>query len=840
MTAPSFSIRGGTYSNVGDSISAIDALLGNYDTRITQLEGNVGGGSTIPTGTGNGLAIGTGSHAEDATDTAIGTGATVTADNSVALGAGSVANEANTVSVGSAGNERRVTNVAAGTRATDAANVQQMQAGDAATLQAANTYTDTRLHTLDSQMSQLQSDVWNRLGEQDQRIDRKGAMGAAMMNMAINAAGARSRTRPRGGRRRLAERRERAVRRLLQGVRPRDLQPRRRLHQRRPVGWCRLRHRPLSTDRMITQMQNTTRTLLACALGAALLASLTVSAAGNGVAPPMRKFTLPKPAAETSFDRFIVKTRDGIATRSASPSLDAVNAAVARAGVGGITTAANNGATLKVERVRRMAVGADVFRFSRKLTRTEADAVLAQLRKDATVQYAQPDYRKQRVDFTPNDTRFNLQWEYTHPTTGIHAPTAWDIARGAGVVVAVIDTGYLDHSDLAANIVPGYDFIADVQVAGDGDGRDADAHDPGDWIGGDPSSFHGTHVAGTVAAVGNNALGIAGVAFAAKVQPVRVLGHGGGYTSDIADAITWASGGTVAGVPANATPAEVLNLSLGGQGMCSDDPATQAAIDGANARGVTVVVASGNSNADAANHSPASCKGVITVGATGVDGARSYYSNFGPTVAISAPGGNASSGSDADDRWIWSLGNSGMQAPDPSPAGDRLDRHDRHVDGQSARRGHRRADAERGGRRRSLAADADAGEASAAVDGDAVHHRAAVQPVAGPGHRECRGGRARGDVADSRRQRHGDRQSHRDFDERHRWRCEVVQDRRARGQDEREPAYFRRHRQRVVVRRARSRADDGEFRSQLGQARQQRNGAAHQSGARDVLPARRR
>jgi serine protease len=239
-------------------------------------------------------------------------------------------------------------------------------------------------------------------------------------------------------------------------------------------------------------------------------------------------------------------------------------------------------------------------------------------------------------------------------------------------VVAVIDTGYLDQSDLAANIVPGYDFIADTQVAGDGDGRDADAHDPGDWIGGDPSSFHGTHVAGTVAAVGNNALGIAGVAFNAKVQPVRVLGHGGGYTSDIADAITWASGGTVAGVPANATPAEVLNLSLGGQGQCSEDPATQAAIDGANARGVTVVVAAGNSNVDAASHSPASCKGVITVGATGVDGARSYYSNFGPTVAISAPGGNASSGSDPDDRWIWSLGNSGMQAPDPSPAGDRL------------------------------------------------------------------------------------------------------------------------------------------------------------------------
>ncbi|MCC8364347.1 hypothetical protein LK996_14830 [Lysobacter sp. A6] len=193
MTAPSFSVGGGTYHNVGDTISAIDALLGDFDSRITQIEGNPGGGgSTIPTGTGDGLAIGAGSHAQDTTDTAIGTGATVSADNAVALGAGSVANEANTVSVGSAGNERRVTNVAAGTNATDAANVAQMQAGDAATLSAANTYTDGRLHALDSQISQLQSDVWSRLGEQDQRIDRNGAMSAAMMNMAINAAGARS------------------------------------------------------------------------------------------------------------------------------------------------------------------------------------------------------------------------------------------------------------------------------------------------------------------------------------------------------------------------------------------------------------------------------------------------------------------------------------------------------------------------------------------------------------------------------------------------------------------------------------------------------------------------
>src|SRR5690606_15464034 len=160
----------------------------------------------------------------------------------------------------------------------------------------------------------------------------------------------------------------------------------------------------------------------------------------------------------------------------------------------------------------------------------------------------------------------------------------------------VLDTGYADHNDLDANIVPGYDFIIDEAVAGDGDGRDGDAHDPGDWYGGYASSWHGTHVAGTVAAVTDNGAGLAGVAYKAKVQPVRVLGHGGGYTSDIADAIVWASGGTVDGVPANENPAEVLNLSLGGDGSCAQDPVTQEAIDGAIERGVTVVVAAGNDN----------------------------------------------------------------------------------------------------------------------------------------------------------------------------------------------------------------------------------------------------
>jgi len=120
-------------------------------------------------------------------------------------------------------------------------------------------------------------------------------------------------------------------------------------------------------------------------------------------------------------------------------------------------------------------------------------------------------------------------------------------------------------------------------------------------------------LAGTIAAVGNNATGITGVAFGAKVLPVRVLGRCGGYTSDIADAIIWASGGTVAGVPANANPARVINMSLGGSGAC--DTTTQNAINSARSRGTVVVVAAGNSNANAAQFSPASCAGVITVAA---------------------------------------------------------------------------------------------------------------------------------------------------------------------------------------------------------------------------------
>ncbi|MFC3816098.1 S8 family peptidase [Lysobacter sp. GCM10012299] len=410
-------------------------------------------------------------------------------------------------------------------------------------------------------------------------------------------------------------------------------------------------------------MNTQVRIIGASVLGTAILAAMATSIGGASAAVTGATASriIAKPTAttvESGYDRFIVKYKAGVAApRGQLAALNAMTSAISRAGVRGA-----NGAAIGTRHLRRMAGGADVIKLARVLDRVEADTLLAQLRSDPSVEFAQPDYRRQALDYTPDDSNYSLQWHYLDNAGGIRAPKAWDSSRGAGVKVAVLDTGYLDHRDLNANLVPGYDFIDDLETAGDGDGRDADAHDPGDFIlpNRPTSSWHGTHVAGTVGAITNNGFGVAGVAFDAKVQPIRVLGKGGGWTSDIADAIVWASGGAVDGVPANNDPAEVLNLSLGGEGPCSQ--AEQSAIDFAASRGVTVVIAAGNSNDDAAYYSPANCAGVITVGATAKTGARATYSNYGPTVTVSAPGGEGN-GVAPDYGVIWSLGNKGTTTP---------------------------------------------------------------------------------------------------------------------------------------------------------------------------------
>src|SRR5688572_1045117 len=337
------------------------------------------------------------------------------------------------------------------------------------------------------------------------------------------------------------------------------------------------------------------------------------------------------------YDRFIVKYRDGSAEQASTATMQrSLNAAAVSAGAG---------RKLGVNHVRRIATGADVVRADRKLDRAEAETLMRQIAADANVEYVEVDKLNKPL-LTPNDTSYSQQWGYSG-TYGIKANQAWDVTNGSGAVVAVLDTGITNHSDLNANILPGYDFIIDTAVSNDGNGRDSDASDPGDWVtanqcGGthaaQNSSWHGTHVAGTIAAVTNNAKGVAGVAYGAKIVPVRVLGTCGGYDSDIADAIIWASGGTVSGVPANANPAEVINLSLGGSGACGTT--TQNAINGAVGRGTTLVIAAGNDNVNVSNASPANCNNVIAVGSITSTGARSSFSNYGALIDIAAPGSN--------------------------------------------------------------------------------------------------------------------------------------------------------------------------------------------------------
>ncbi|WHI50895.1 S8 family serine peptidase [Microbulbifer sp. MLAF003] len=324
----------------------------------------------------------------------------------------------------------------------------------------------------------------------------------------------------------------------------------------------------------------------------------------------------------------------------------------------------------KLRHKRRMASGAQVMRLEGRKSKAELKKIVERLKQDPNVEYAEPDLLM-RPMATPNDPSYWNQWHYRESTGGLNLPSAWDVTQGEGAVVAVLDTGYRPHHDLVDNLLPGYDMISNTFVSVDGDGRDGDATDPGDWHtdnacqSDDPrnyesdSSWHGTHVAGTIAATTNNNMGVAGVAYKAKVVPVRVLGRCGGLTSDIADAIVWAAGGSVSGVPTNANPAQVLNLSLGGEGACGS--AYQTAINTARSLGATVVVAAGNDDDYASRYTPASCDGVITVAATDRDGGRAYYSNYGNAVDMAAPGGAQSFANDSNG--ILSTDNSGTRSP---------------------------------------------------------------------------------------------------------------------------------------------------------------------------------
>lgn len=326
---------------------------------------------------------------------------------------------------------------------------------------------------------------------------------------------------------------------------------------------------------------------------------------------------------------------------------------------------------IKTSYVRSTALDASVVTTSAALTPAQAQQYMNALSANSKVASVSPDMRRYAtVDNTSapvkiNDPKMNRMWSLTGEK-GISALEAWGTTRGQGVTVAVLDSGITAHPDLDANVLPGYDFIAESAFSNDGNGRDSDPTDAGNWTVDDqcftgskatPSDWHGTHVAGTIAAIANNNEGIAGVAPEAKIVPVRVLGACGGFDSDITDGIIWAAGGSVRGVPANQHPAQVINMSIGSEGTCTT-PYRQA-IAQANKRGSIVVVAAGNNNFDASKSSPGNCEDVITVGATDKNGKRSYFSNYGSRVDVSAPGG---------DRRYWGGGilstlNAGKTAP---------------------------------------------------------------------------------------------------------------------------------------------------------------------------------
>jgi serine protease len=397
-------------------------------------------------------------------------------------------------------------------------------------------------------------------------------------------------------------------------------------------------------------------------------------------------------------------------------------------------------AGLALESVRPMSGDATVMRLPAAMPLSQAQAVIDRLRADPSVEWAAPDLpvRRLQTQVPPDQGYATLQWNLFPPTTpftsttvgggsktfipagGANLPPAWGITTGSSTItVAVIDTGVVgSQRDLAGRLLPGFDFISSSAltslgvpenfVANDGNGRDADASDPGDWVtanekqlyptacadgvtGDTPSSWHGTHMAGIIAALWGNDIDpttgqlypgtrIAGIGPGLRILPVRALGKCGGTSSDVIDAMRWAAGlpasstgqtWAALGIPANTSPAKVINLSLGGSPIACTAGSTYApVVADVTAAGVTIVAASGNDGAIGVL-SPANCPGVIAVTAHVINGDNADYSNVGPEVAISAPGGGAPAFLQVvpnllttDDAYlIWSTGLFGATTP---------------------------------------------------------------------------------------------------------------------------------------------------------------------------------
>jgi serine protease len=322
-----------------------------------------------------------------------------------------------------------------------------------------------------------------------------------------------------------------------------------------------------------------------------------------------------------------------------------------------------------------------LMRFAKPLQGAELEDTMRRLRLHPDVASLEPNVRVPLAQI-PNDTNFGLQWHLGGRTTAASAlnmSSTWAITTGtAAVTVAVLDTGVLrNHPDLLAmgpRLLAGYDFVQDVDNANDGDGRDSDASDPGDWVTASEansatfplcaradSSWHGSFIIGQIAAATNNASGVAGLNWNANVLPVRVSGKCGALLSDILDGMRWAAGLAVAGVPNNTQPAKVINLSFGGDQACT--ASYQTVIDEIAAVGSLVVVAAGNGSGLESRQlkRPADCRGVMAVGAVQRDGAKTAYSFVGSNMALMAPGGHTSAANTT--TLLLSTDNAGLTVP---------------------------------------------------------------------------------------------------------------------------------------------------------------------------------
>lgn len=305
--------------------------------------------------------------------------------------------------------------------------------------------------------------------------------------------------------------------------------------------------------------------------------------------------------------------------------------------------------------VKETVGGAEVIKADSFLDKQEQEKAVAELESNPNVEYAEPDYIIAAAPAgnpgnPPNDPYFaTYQWNMR----AIDAPGAWSMSTGQNTIIGIADTGQTSHPDLNAKYLQGYDFISTIAHSRDGDGRDTNPNDEGDW---GPnysatSTWHGTHVAGIAAASSGNGIGVAGVAPDAKIQHARVMGKDGTtYVSDQAAGVAWSAGVSVPGVPNNPTPADVVNFSEGVLVSCPQ--VMQDAINKAHDRNVPVVVSAGNNGLNATNSMPANCWNAIVVGSTTANNTMAGYSNWGAMLDVLAPGGDASVP-------VWSTKNSG-------------------------------------------------------------------------------------------------------------------------------------------------------------------------------------